>query len=87
MVCFNKIVYNSSHTSAEVEAVCRQHSSITKMEYNWNNEGYSSSNKYAAGNALAGALSLTVRATDGDGTEFTISPEAPNFMWQNPTIT
>lgn len=36
ITCYNNIVYSGDKQSANVEAVCRQHSSISQMEYNWN---------------------------------------------------
>ena len=40
VMCYNNIKYNSGRTSATVEVRCRQHSSITKVQYNFNNEGF-----------------------------------------------
>jgi len=37
IMCYSNIVYNAARTSATVEMRCRQHSSITKVEYNFNN--------------------------------------------------
>jgi hypothetical protein len=86
VVCYNNIVYSSGRNSAQVEARCRQHSSITKMEYNWNNKGFTSSSIFSVDSSFANALTLVVKATDASGTEFTYQPESPNFLWQNPTI-
>lgn len=86
IVCFNNIIYNSDRTSAEVEAKCRQHSSIGKVEYNWADSGFQSSSKHSLDSSFDKALTLVVKATDNDGNEFTVQPESPNFIWQNPTI-
>lgn len=84
--CYNHIKYSTDRSSAEVEARCRQHSSITKMEYNWNGKGYKSDSTYLVDQNMKDALSLTVKATDNEGTEFTVSLESPNFMWQNAEV-
>lgn len=81
IVCYNNITYTSDRKSATVEARCRKHSSITNVQYNWNNEGYTTNKTYNAGNSFAKALTLVVKAVDASGTEFTITPEAPNFIW------
>ena len=84
--CYNNIVYAADRQSAQVEARCRKHESITEVTYNWNDEGFVASNTYAATSKLTEALSLTVKAKDDKGTEFTITLEAPNFIFQNPEI-
>lgn len=81
VVCYNSIVYTSDRSSAQVQAKCRQHSSIVNMEYNWAGRGYTSNDTFFADGSLDGALSLTVKATDQEGTEFTVTPEALNFIW------
>ena len=41
VMCYPEITYTSSaRTSANVEVKCRQHSSITKVEYNFSNKGW-----------------------------------------------
>ena len=80
-MCYNNITYDSSRTSATVEAVCRQHSSVYKLEYNWNAEGFLCENTYDVDSSFAGKLSLIVRATDSDGTEYTITMEPLNFIF------
>lgn len=86
VVCYNHIQYNSARTSAEVTATCRKHDSITKMEYNWNGAGFTSSATFNATSSLTEALSLTVKATDAAGVAYTIDLESPNFIWQNPIV-
>ena len=81
VTCYNNIIYNSSRTSADVEARCRTHSSITSLEYNWNGEGFTDSNLRHLDSSFIDALSLTVRANDGNGNHYTIDLESPNFMW------
>jgi hypothetical protein len=56
------------------------------MEYNWDNRGYTENDTFFADGSLDGSLSLTVKATDAEGTEFTVAPEALNFIWQNTPI-
>lgn len=80
-MCYNDIVYSADRSSANVEAKCRKHDSITKMEYNFNNEGFQSNSTYAVGGDFSDALSLVVKATDGDGNDYTITQEAQNFVW------
>lgn len=76
IMCFNDIVYSADRKSANVSAKCRQHDSIVKLEYNFNNEGFQSNATYAVNSSFSDALSLVVKATDGDGKEFTITQEA-----------
>jgi len=52
------------------------------MEYNWNGEGFTDSDAYSVGSDFTDSLSLQVRATDSDGNQYTITPEALNFIWQ-----
>lgn len=84
--CFNKIVYNSDRSAADVEAVCRQHDSIEKVEYNWAGAGFVENSTFSLDSSFEDALSLTVKATDGSGSEFEITLQSPNFIWQNPAI-
>ena len=86
VMCYNNITYASDRQSAEVEAVCRQHSSVQKLEYNWAGQGFTSESKFSADSSLNDALSLVVKATDSDGAEFTITMESLNFIWQAPTV-
>ena len=81
IVCYNNIIYSSDRKSATVEARCRHHSSIVDVKYNWNNEGFKSNKSYSVGTSFAAALTLVVKAVDHSGAEFTITPEAPNFLW------
>lgn len=86
IVCYNNITYASDRKSASVEARCRQHSSIVDVQYNWNNEGFQSNKTFNVGSSFATALTLVVKAVDASGAEFTITPEAPHFLWQNTVI-
>jgi hypothetical protein len=81
VMCFNDIIYSADRSSANVTAKCRKHDSITKMEYNFNNEGFQSNATYAVNTSFSDALSLVVKATDGDGKEYTITQEVQNFVW------
>jgi hypothetical protein len=80
-MCYNKVVYGSDKKSATVEAKCRKHDSITKIEYNWNNEGFQSEATYNATTSLTDELTLIVKVTDGNSKEFTITAEPTNFVW------
>jgi hypothetical protein len=81
VTCYYNIVYAQDRNSATVEARCRQHDSVAELQYNWNGEGFQSSNTYHAGSSLKKALSLVVKAIDSDGQEYTITLESPNFLW------
>ena len=52
------------------------------MLYNFNGEGFQSNDSYKVGSDFSDALSLVVKAVDGDGKEFTITQEPVNFLWQ-----
>lgn len=87
VMCYNNIQYSSDRNSATVEARCRSHSSVQALQYNWNNEGFVGSSTYQADSRLgAQPLSLVVKAVDNDGTEYTITMESVNFMWQGAPI-
>jgi len=87
IMCYNNIQYSTDRTSATVEARCRIHNFIQKVYYNWNNEGFVSSNTYHAGSGLGtNALSLEVKATDNDGVDYMITMEPLHFIWQAATI-
>ncbi len=46
VMCYPDITYTSSaHTAANVDVKCKQHSSITKVEYNFNNKGWQENSK------------------------------------------
>jgi hypothetical protein len=47
-MCFNKVTYSSDRQSATVTAQCRQHDSVTGLQYNWNGQGFQSSNTFKA---------------------------------------
>ena len=86
MTCYNNIIYSADRLSAEVEAVCRKQASVAKIEYNWAGQGFTSESKHSVDSSFADALSLEVKATDSTGTEFTITLEALNFLWQGAAI-
>jgi len=80
-MCYNHIQYtDASRQSATVTARCRQHNSVTSLEYNWNGEGFQGDDTYTIDSSFADALSLTVKANDGT-TDYTITLEPVNFMW------
>lgn len=72
IVCYNNIIYSSDRRSAEVEARCRQHSSIAKVEYNWAGKGFTGSSTHSLDSSFKDALTVVVKATDKDGNEFTV---------------
>ena len=46
IMCFNKVTYAGDRQSAKVEATCRQHKSITEVQYNWNGQGFSGESSF-----------------------------------------
>ena len=46
VMCYNKVSYTADRKSATVEAKCRQHDSITKVQYNWNGSGFTDTNTF-----------------------------------------
>jgi alpha-amylase len=86
VMCYNNVVYAGDRKSATVTATCRKHSSIAKMEYNWNNSGYNSQSTFKATTALKDTLTLSVRATDAGGKQYEITVAPSNFVWQNPAV-
>ena len=69
-MCYNQAVYTPDRKSAELHAKCRQHDSIVKMQYKWGDADFSDSASFKADSSLTDALSLTVKATDGDGKDW-----------------
>ena len=84
-MCYNHLQYDESRTSATVTARCRQHSSIVDIQYNWNGEGYQSSDSYDVDSSFADTLTLDVKVNDGT-TDYSITLEPLNFIWQGNTI-
>ncbi len=58
VMCYNNIKYNSGRTQATVEVRCRQHSSITKVEYNFNNAGWVSGNTFSVDTSFSTNLPI-----------------------------
>lgn len=56
-----------------MQAKCRKQDSIQSMLYNFNGEGFQSNDSYKVGSDFSDALSLVVKAVDGNGKEFTIT--------------
>jgi alpha-amylase len=86
VMCYNQAIYTPNRESATLKANCRQHDSIVKMEYKWGDNEFSDESEFDADTALEDALTLTVKATDGDGKEWTITMEPYNFVWQGAQI-
>ena len=81
-MCYNNIVYNSGRTSATVEVRCRQHTSVNKVQYNFNNQGFQDSNKFTVDNKFSNTLPVVVRGYDIHGQTWDITLEPLNFVWQ-----
>jgi hypothetical protein len=79
-------VYSPNRDSATLHAKCRKHDSIVKMEYQWGSGDFTESDSFKADTSLGDAVTLTVKATDGDGKEWKITMEPYNFVWQGETI-
>lgn len=73
VMCYMQVTYSSDRKSATVTPTCRQHDSIQKVEFNYNGEGYTSDASYHVDSSFDKELTLEVKATDGDGKEFTIT--------------
>ena len=82
-MCYNNVVYARDRKSAKVKATCRKHESITKVEYNFNGQGFITNDTFDATSSLSQELTLTVKATDNKGKDYTITVEPSNFIWQN----
>lgn len=84
-MCYMQTVYSEDRSSATVTAKCRQHDSVTKVEFNWDGRGFSddSSMEVSAStfDASKGDLNLTVRATDDKGKQYEITVAPSNFIW------
>ena len=81
VMCYNHIKYDDeSKTSATVTARCRQHSSITDLSFDWNNEGFSGKDTYSVDSSFDSSLTLQVKANDGS-TDYTITLEPVDFIW------
>lgn len=86
IMCYNKVTYMADKTTAKCEAICRKHDSIVDVQYNWNNTGFSSDSTVSTDTKLKDAMTLVVKAKDGDGKEFQITVEPTNFIWQAPPV-
>lgn len=86
VMCYNKVVYGKDKKSATSNAVCRKHDSITKLEFNWANKGFVSAASFQTDSSFADALTLQVKATDGDSKEWVITVDPTNFIWQGAQI-
>jgi alpha-amylase len=82
VMCYNNIVYNNGLTSATVEVRCRQHSSINKVQYNFNKQGFQDLSKFTADKSFSSTLPVTVRGYDIHGLTWDITLEPLNFVWQ-----
>lgn len=60
---------------------CRTHDSIKDVAFNFNDEGYVPTSSYSVTSDFDEDLSISVKATDSDGNEFTITMESLNFFW------
>ena len=80
VMCYNHIQYDDTRTNATVTARCRQHSSITELTYNWNDEGFAAADSYSVDGQMNTPLTLQVKANDGT-TDYTITLEPVSFIW------
>lgn len=69
-----------------VEVRCRQHSSITEVQFNFGGKGYQSSNELSVDQSLSEALTVSVQATDNQNVKWTITLEPLNFLWQSTPV-
>lgn len=69
-MCYMQVGYSEDRTFANVKAKCRQHESVSKVEYNWAGKGFTGEDSFAVSaenfGASEGDLTLTVRATDNE---------------------
>jgi len=65
-----------------VEVRCRQHSTITKVQYNFNNQGFVDNNKFTVDKSFSNVLPVVVRGTDKFSNTWDITLEPLNFVWQ-----
>ena len=81
VMCFNQVVYAADKKSATITAKCRQHDSITELQYNWNGAGFVADETFEVDESVKEEVSLVVKAIDGDKKEFTITMEPTNLVW------
>ena len=85
-MCFNNVVYAADRKTAVVTATCRKHSTIANLEYQWNGGAFTADKTFKADSSLSSTLTLTVRATDANGKQYSITVEPSNFVWQNQAV-
>jgi len=85
-MCYNNIVYNSGRTSATVSVRCRQHSSINKVQYNYNGAGYVDTASFTVDSSFKDSLQVKVRGTDVNQDTWDITLESLNFVWQAASV-
>ena len=70
VMCYNQAVYTPNRQSATLHAKCRKHDSIVKMQYKWGEAEFSEESSHKAESSLSEALTLIVKATDGEGKDW-----------------
>ena len=73
-MCYMHVGYAADRESATVTAKCRQHDSVTKVEYNYADQCFTDSDTFEVSSKTftdkEGDLTLTVRATDDKGEQY-----------------
>ena len=85
-MCYSGIKYAAGRKSADIVINCRQHSSITKVEFDFNKLGYQDSNTFHVDSSFSTLLPISVRGTDTSGKNWHITLEPLNLVWQGAPI-
>ena len=87
IMCFTKTTYNDRRDEATVQARCRHHDSITKLQYKWGDDGeYGDDDTFQATSFMIDGTRLYVKGVDADGNEYKITNEPNSFVWMNAPI-
>jgi alpha-amylase len=86
IMCYSNIEYSANRQSATVEMRCRQHHSITKVQYDFNNQGWQDSKTHKVDSSFSSHLPIKVKAIDNAGKDWTITMEPLNFVWQGANV-
>ena len=86
MACYSATLYAHDRKLAIVEVRCRQHASITSLQYQFGSQPFQASNSYQVDSSFATELVIKVQGTDAAGKTWTITLEALNFIWQGAAI-
>ena len=83
IACFADVTYASGRQSAEVEVSCRQHESVSGLEYSFGGKWGSDSSYSASASSDSKPLEIAIRSDDG---EHSITIPEVDFVWQAPEI-